>query len=81
MSRTDYPKDGQAMGEIRTPISLDKLQPYLEKNIDGFAGPITIKQFGVSKGLATTGTTGICSGPADQRGMSLECLGAHMLTS
>lgn len=49
MSRTDYPKDGQAMGEIRTPISLDKLQPYLEKNIDGFAGPVTIKQFGVSR--------------------------------
>lgn len=55
MSRTDYPKDGQAMGEIRTPISLEKLQPYLEKNIDGFAGPVTIKQFGVSNraGLAT----------------------------
>lgn len=48
MSRTDYPKDGQAMGEIRTPISLEKLQPYLEKNIEGFAGPVTVKQFGVS---------------------------------
>lgn len=67
MSRTDYPKDGQAMGEIRTPISLDKLQPYLEKNIDGFAGPITIKQFGVSNKLVLRPDvmwfSGLCSGP------------------
>lgn len=41
-------KDGQAYGDVRAPLSLEKLQPFLEKNVKGFAGPITVKQFGVS---------------------------------
>lgn len=57
MSRPDYPKDGQAMGDIRTPISLEKLQPYLELNIAGFQGPVTVKQFGVSVRCAELGRT------------------------
>ncbi|TXT12818.1 hypothetical protein VHUM_01219 [Vanrija humicola] len=47
------PKDGQAYGDVRAPLSLDKLQPFLEKNVDGFAGPITVKQFGFGQSNPT----------------------------
>jgi hypothetical protein len=44
----ERPKDGTVVGEIRAPIDMGKLLPYLEKNVKGFKGPLEIKQFGVS---------------------------------
>ncbi|KAL1406569.1 hypothetical protein Q8F55_008275 [Vanrija albida] len=46
-------KDGQAYGDVRAPLSLEKLQPFLEKNVKGFAGPITVKQFGFGQSNPT----------------------------
>lgn len=42
------PRDGTVVGEVRAPIAQDRLLPYLEKEVEGFKGPLTIKQFGVS---------------------------------
>jgi len=42
------PKDGTGFGDVRTPLDTTKLIPYLEANVPGYAGPLTVKQFGVS---------------------------------
>jgi len=44
----ERPKDGTVVGEIRAPIDVPRLLKYLEGSVEGFAGPLTIKQFGVS---------------------------------
>ncbi|WWC73783.1 uncharacterized protein I206_107755 [Kwoniella pini CBS 10737] len=36
---------GGELSSVRSSLPLDKLVPYLEKNIDGFKGPIQVKQF------------------------------------
>lgn len=47
MGTTREAKDGTAVGEVRTPLDTTKLVPYLEKAIPGYAGPLSVKQFGV----------------------------------
>ncbi|CAD6564164.1 MAG: hypothetical protein TREMPRED_003902 [Tremellales sp. Tagirdzhanova-0007] len=39
------PKIGQEYGAIRSSLPLERLVPYLEKHIDGFKGPVDVKQF------------------------------------
>ncbi|WRT69603.1 uncharacterized protein IL334_006592 [Kwoniella shivajii] len=39
------PPSGQDVSSVRSALPLDKLVPYLEKNIDGFKGPVDVKQF------------------------------------
>lgn len=41
-------KVGQEYGDIRAPLPLDRLVPYLEANVDGWQGPLEIQQFKVS---------------------------------
>lgn len=45
---SDRPRDGTTVGAIRAQIDVGRLLPYLEKNVEGFKGPLTMKQFGVS---------------------------------
>lgn len=42
-----HPGDGTVAGAVRAALDLTKLQPFLERNVKGFAGPIGVKQFGV----------------------------------
>lgn len=41
-------KIGQEFGEIRAPLPLDRLVPFLERNVEGYEGPLEVKQFKVS---------------------------------
>jgi len=41
-------KVGQETGQVRSPLPLDKLVPYLENNVKDFQGPLEVKQFKVS---------------------------------
>lgn len=41
-------KVGQEYGDVRSSLPLERLVPYLENNIDGFKGPLDVKQFAVS---------------------------------
>jgi hypothetical protein len=41
-------KIGQEFGAIRAPLPLDKLVPFLEKNVRDYKGPLDIQQFKVS---------------------------------
>ena len=43
------PKIGQEYGAIRSSLPLDRLVPYLVEHIDGFTGPVEVKQFSVSR--------------------------------
>ncbi|ORY34811.1 kinase-like domain-containing protein [Naematelia encephala] len=46
MSSSSLPKKvGQELGDVRSPLPLDRLVPYLEANIKGFKGPLKVKQF------------------------------------
>ena len=45
-------KVGQEYGEVRSSLPLEKLEPYLEKHIKGFKGPIEVKQFRVRLSLS-----------------------------
>jgi len=45
-------KVGQETGQVRSTLPLDKLLPYLEGNIDGFKGPVDVKQFKVGRDLS-----------------------------
>lgn len=38
-------KVGQELGEVRSSLPLDRLVPYLEKHVDGYRGPLEVKQF------------------------------------
>ena len=38
-------KVGQEFGAIRSSLPLDKLEPYLEKNVQGYQGPLEVQQF------------------------------------
>lgn len=38
---------GQDTGDVRAPLPLDRLVPYLEENVEGFSGPLEVKQFKV----------------------------------
>lgn len=40
-------KSGTDLGAVRAPLPLDRLVPYLEKYIEGFKGPVEVKQFKV----------------------------------
>ncbi|ORX37802.1 kinase-like domain-containing protein [Kockovaella imperatae] len=44
-SSSNSRKVGQQVGEVRSALPLDKLVPYLEKNVDGWKGPLEVKQF------------------------------------
>ena len=46
----DRTKIGQEYGDIRAPLPLDRLVPYLEKHVEGYAGPLEVKQFKVGLG-------------------------------
>lgn len=38
-------KIGQEYGDVRAPLPLDRLVPYLEQHVDGYKGPLEVKQF------------------------------------
>ncbi|XAO25598.1 hypothetical protein I312_104426 [Cryptococcus bacillisporus CA1280] len=38
-------KSGTDLGAVRAPLPLDRLVPYLEKYVEGFKGPVEVKQF------------------------------------
>jgi aminoglycoside phosphotransferase (APT) family kinase protein len=38
-------KVGQELGAVRSSLPLDKLEPYLEKNVKGYHGPLEVQQF------------------------------------
>ncbi|WWC65743.1 uncharacterized protein I303_108365 [Kwoniella dejecticola CBS 10117] len=40
-----FASSGSELSSVRSSLPLDKLLPYLERNIDGFKGPIQVKQF------------------------------------
>ena len=40
-------KVGQEVGEIRSSLPLDRLEPYLRSSVRGYEGPLTVKQFKV----------------------------------
>ena len=40
-------KVGQEYGEVRSSLPLENLVPYLEKNVEGYIGPLEVKQFKV----------------------------------
>ena len=44
-------KIGQEFGAIRAPLPLDKLVPFLEKNVRDYKGPLEIQQFKVSSSV------------------------------
>lgn len=38
-------KVGQEFGAIRSSLPLEKLEPFLEKNVQGYQGPLEVQQF------------------------------------
>lgn len=38
-------KVGQEFGAIRSSLPLEKLEPFLEKNVEGYQGPLEVQQF------------------------------------
>ncbi|WVF68431.1 hypothetical protein IAT40_003196 [Kwoniella sp. CBS 6097] len=38
-------RSGSELSSVRTPLPLERLVPYLEANIEGFKGPVQVKQF------------------------------------
>ncbi|WWD20228.1 hypothetical protein CI109_104704 [Kwoniella shandongensis] len=38
-------RSGAELSDVRSALPLDKLVPYLEKSIEGFRGPVEVKQF------------------------------------
>ena len=38
-------KVGQELGAVRSSLPLEKLVPYLEKNVKGYQGPLEVQQF------------------------------------
>ncbi|KAK8849604.1 hypothetical protein IAR55_004939 [Kwoniella newhampshirensis] len=44
-TKTSIPRSGQELSDVRSALPLDKLVPYLEDNIEGFRGPVEVKQF------------------------------------
>jgi len=38
-------KVGQEFGAIRSSLPLDKLEPFLQKNVVGYIGPLEVQQF------------------------------------
>lgn len=40
-------KIGQEYGDVRSSLPLERLVPYLEREIEGFQGPVEVKQFKV----------------------------------
>jgi len=46
--KTDAPSGGASYGDIRAPLPLERLEPYLLAKIPDLRGPITVKQFKVS---------------------------------
>ncbi|OCF62127.1 phosphotransferase enzyme family protein [Kwoniella mangroviensis CBS 10435] len=48
MARSSKPataSSGSELSSVRSSLPLDKLVPYLEENIEGFKGPVQVKQF------------------------------------
>lgn len=57
-------KIGQEYGDVRAPLPLDRLVPYLEQHVDGYKGPLEVKQFKVgSLALAPDSLTRPCLTP------------------
>lgn len=40
---------GQDLGDVRSPLPMDRLVPYLEKHVAGFKIPLEVKQFKVGR--------------------------------
>ena len=38
-------KVGQEFGAIRSSLPLENLEPFLEKNVKGYQGPLEVQQF------------------------------------
>lgn len=47
MSDKEEKKIGQEFGAVRAPLPLDKLVPFLEKNVRDYKGPLEVQQFKV----------------------------------
>jgi hypothetical protein len=40
-------KVGQELGDVRSPLPLERLEVYLQRNVEGFQGPLEVQQFKV----------------------------------
>jgi hypothetical protein len=57
MSILEPKKVGQEFGAVRSSLPLERLVPYLEKHIEGFKGPVEVKQFSVGVPLLSPVTS------------------------
>jgi len=57
MSNLEPKKVGQEFGAVRSSLPLERLVPYLEKHIEGFKGPVEVKQFSVGVSLLSPVTS------------------------
>lgn len=59
------PKIGQEYGDVRAPLPLDRLEPFLQQNVKGYAGPLEVKQFKVGDSNQMRSSMGLCEWRAD----------------